>query len=183
LAENTAIKIRNAYPEEFKAIGKLLVEVYSRLDGFPKQAEQPEYYRMLLNVGEFAGKPETELIVAVSPDNKIAGALVYFSNMKYYGSGGTATQEKNAGGFRLLAVSHEARGKGIGKLLTLECINRSKDKNLSQVIIHTTKPMITAWRMYESIGFCRSEELDFMQGELPVFGFRLKLKAGEKVFF
>jgi hypothetical protein len=29
--------------------------------------------------------------------------------------------------------------------------------------------------MYEKIGFKRAEDLDFMQGELPVFGFRLKL--------
>jgi len=30
--------------------------------------------------------------------------------------------------------------------------------------------------MYENLGFKRSEDLDFMQGELPVFGFRLLLK-------
>ena len=35
--------------------------------------------------------------------------------------------------------------------------------------------MKTAWKMYEKIGFKRSEELDFMQGNLQVFGFRLDL--------
>jgi hypothetical protein len=29
--------------------------------------------------------------------------------------------------------------------------------------------------MYEKISFKRSVDLDFMQGELPVFGLRLKL--------
>jgi sugar lactone lactonase YvrE len=43
-------------------------------------------------------------LVAVSSDNKIAGGVVYFSDMQYYGSGGTATKEHNAAGFRLLAV-------------------------------------------------------------------------------
>jgi hypothetical protein len=43
------------------------------------------------------------------------------------------------------------------------------------MIIHTTKAMQTAWKMYEDIGFKRSIDLDFMQGELPVFGFRLTL--------
>jgi len=36
--------------------------------------------------------------------------------------------------------------------------------------------MLSAWKMYENLGFRRSENLDFIQGELPVFGFRLKIE-------
>ena len=168
-------KVRNAKPGEFEEIGKLMVRVYSQLEGFPKESEQPNYYKMLANIGELTTKPETELLVAVSDDGKIAGGVVYFSDMKYYGSGGTATREQNSSGFRLLAVDPLTRGQGIGKLLTSECIKKAKDKNLSQVVIHTTMAMQTAWKMYENIGFKRSEDLDFMQEKLPVFGFRLSL--------
>ena len=171
----SAYTVRNAHAEEFLEIGKLMVRVYSQLEGFPKESEQPNYYKMLANVGEFTNKPGTEILVAVSPENKIAGAVVYFSDMKYYGSGGTATSEQNAAGFRLLAVDNMARGQGVGKLLTNACIIKAKEKKLGRVIIHTTMAMQTAWKMYEDIGFRRSEDLDFMQGELPVFGFRLSL--------
>lgn len=167
--------IRNAVPEEFENIGKLMVEVYSHLDGFPKPFEQPEYYNMLANIGAFTNNPETELLVAISPDNKIAGAVVFLGDMKYYGSGGSATQEQNASGFRLLAVDPSTRGHGIGKLLTNECIKKAKNKKSNQLIIHTTSSMQTAWKMYENIGFKRSDDLDFIQGELPVYGFRLFL--------
>jgi GNAT superfamily N-acetyltransferase len=167
--------IRNAKPTEFAEIGKLMVRVYSQLDGFPKESEQPNYYKMLAQVGELTNNPATELLAAISSDNKIAGAVVYFSDMKYYGSGGSATKEQNASGFRLLAVDPSSRGEGIGKLLANECIRKAKDKKHRQVIIHTTMAMQTAWRMYENLGFKRSEDLDFMQGELPVFGFRLLL--------
>ncbi|MBI3135048.1 MAG: GNAT family N-acetyltransferase [Bacteroidetes bacterium] len=167
--------VRNAMPAEFEQIGQLMVQVYAQLDGFPKPDEQPAYYAMLANVGAFTQKPATELLVALSPDEEIVGAVVFFTDMQYYGSGGTATQEKNAAGFRLLAVKNNARGQGIGKLLTAACINRAKAKQLNQVIIHSTKAMQTAWSMYEKSGFKRSEDLDFMQGELPVFGFRLVL--------
>jgi ribosomal protein S18 acetylase RimI-like enzyme len=95
--------------------------------------------------------------------------------MKDYGSGGIATREENTSGFRLLAVDPASRGQGIGKLLTIECIRKAKGKKSDQVIIHTTMAMQTAWKMYENLGFRRSEDLDFMQGELPVFGFRLTL--------
>jgi len=167
--------VRNARPEEFSTIGQLRVEVYSRLEGFPKRSEQPDYYEMLANIGEITKKPHTELVVAVTPGGRIAGAVVYFSDMSSYGSGVTATSEKNASGFRLLAVDPEARGRGVGKLLTEACINKArKDKN-EQLIIHSTKFMQVAWKMYEKLGFKRSEDLDFMQGELPVFGFRLQL--------
>ena len=167
--------VRNAKPNEFAKIGKLLVQVYSQLEGFPKESEQPNYYKMLANIGEFTANPGTELLVAVSPDDKIAGAVVFFNDMKNYGSGGTATKEQNAAGFRLLAVSPLSREKGIGKLLTKECIRKAKDQKLKQLIIHSTMAMQVAWKMYENLDFKRAEDLDFMQGELPVFGFKLIL--------
>jgi GNAT superfamily N-acetyltransferase len=167
--------VRNAHPEEFEQIGTLMVEVYSQLEGFPKISEQPDYYKMLANVGAFTNHPGTALLVAVSTNNKIAGAVVYFNDMKYYGSGGTATREENAAGFRLLAVDPAARGKGIGRLLANECIEKARENKLGQVIIHTTMAMQTAWKMYEQMGFKRSEDLDFSQQGFPVFGFRLLL--------
>jgi predicted N-acetyltransferase YhbS len=168
------IVIRNAQPEEFPQIGEMLVSVYSQLDGFPKPDEQPAYYNLLLNVGMFA-KPGTEIIAAVNNLGIVVGAVVYFSDMQHYGSGGTAIYEKNSSGFRLLAVSNNERGKGIGKILTKECIIRAHSKSHKQVIIHSTQAMQTAWKMYESLGFNRSVDLDFMQGDLQVFGFRLLL--------
>ncbi|MGZ8539651.1 MAG: GNAT family N-acetyltransferase [Chitinophagaceae bacterium] len=167
--------VRNALPGEFDVIGKLMVRAYSQLEGFPKESEQPNYYKMLANIGELTNNPGTELIVAVSPDEEIAGGVVYFSDMKYYGSGGIATLEKDAAGFRLLAVDPSKRGQGIGKLLTSECIRKTKEKKIDQLIIHTTMAMQTAWKMYEALGFKRSRDLDFMQGELAVYGFRLIL--------
>jgi len=172
---NTNYKIREAKPEEFKTIGSLLVKVYSQLDGFPKQEDQPSYYEMLSNIGEITKKPHTQLLVAVDPYGSIEGSVVYFSDMQYYGSGGSATQEKKASGFRLLAVNPEVRGEGLGKLLTLACIQKAIDLKQAQVIIHSTKAMQLAWKMYEKLGFKRSLDLDFMQEELPVFGFRLHL--------
>jgi GNAT superfamily N-acetyltransferase len=169
-----SIVIRNARPEEYSQIGGLMVDVYSGLDKFPKPHEQPAYYDMLANVGEQIKKPGTEIIVTESAGT-IVGAVVYFGDIQYYGSGGTATKEKNTSGFRLLAVAPVARGQGIGKMLTLECIRKAKEQGRSQVIIHTTLAMRNAWEMYERIGFKRSVDLDFQQGELAVFGFRYLL--------
>jgi GNAT superfamily N-acetyltransferase len=166
--------IRNAMPHEYGETGQLLVDVYSSLNGFPTPEEQPAYYNMLSNVGELTKKPFAEILVAVC-DDEIAGAVVYFGDMQYYGSGGTATLEKNAAGFRLLGVKHSHRGSGVGKLLTMECIRKAKESGQHQLIIHTTRAMQQAWAMYERIGFRRSPDLDFVQGDLDVFGFRMDM--------
>ncbi len=173
--------VRNAEPFEFSEIGNLMVRVFSQVEGFPKETEQPDYYKTLANIGEITKKPGAELLVAVDAENKITGAVVYFSEMEYYGSGGSATKEHNTSGFRLLTVDPIVRGSGIGKRLVRECIRKADDNRHDYLILHTTVAMQTAWRLYEKQGFERSEEFDFMQGELPVLGFRLILRNNKSL--
>jgi len=168
--------IREAGKDEFEALGRLMIEVYSRLEGFPSRDEQPGYYEMLANIGGFTAKKDAQVLVAVSPEGGLAGGVVYFGDMAEYGSGGIATTVRHASGIRLLGVSNRYRGQGIGKALTLACIQRAKDRGHLQVVLHTTQAMQVAWGLYERMSFERSPDLDFMQGELPVFGFRLRLE-------
>jgi GNAT superfamily N-acetyltransferase len=168
---NLAMSIRPAAESEYESLGKLMVAAYSSLEGFPKPDQMPGYYEMLANIGRMAQKPETQLLVAVR-GNELLGGVVYFSDMAQYGSGGTATGETNASGFRLLAVDPGARGMGVGKRLVGHCLELARAKGHGQMILHTTKAMQVAWRMYEGLGFQRSTDLDFSQGELGVFGFR-----------
>ncbi|GAB6062544.1 GNAT family N-acetyltransferase [Deferrisoma palaeochoriense] len=168
-------EIREVRPGEYEALGRLLVEVYAALPGFPRPEDQPEYYDKLRNVGRLNEEPDTSVLVAVAPDGRIAGGVVYFGDMARYGSGGTAPREKNASGIRLLGVDPAFRGRGIGRALTEACIARARGRGHGQVILHTTRAMEAAWRMYEGMGFRRSPDLDFLQKDLPVFGFRLRL--------
>jgi GNAT superfamily N-acetyltransferase len=152
-----------------------VASVYSSLDGFPDKDEQPEYYEMLADIGRFADKPDSSLLVAVTEKDELLGGVVHFSDMAQYGSGGTASHEKNAVGFRLLVVHPDARGMGVGKALTQRCVHLAKESGREQLIIHTTEAMEVAWAMYERFGFRRSSDLDFMQEELRAFGFHLDL--------
>jgi GNAT superfamily N-acetyltransferase len=174
VASEQAYVVRDARPEALEALGRLMVDVYSSLEGFPGPAEQPRYYEMLAHIDWLAQKPETRLLVAAAPD-RLLGGVVYFSDMAGYGSGGAATREQDASGFRLLAVDPVARGLGVAKALVEDCIALAREKEHRRVIIHTTKAMKVAWGMYERWGFERYPELDFQQEELQVFGFRLEL--------
>lgn len=71
--------------------------------------------------------------------------------------------------------SPKARGAGVGKALTWFCVQQARDLGRSRVILHTTRAMETAWKMYERIGFERLPELDFKQGSLDILGFKLEI--------
>ena len=170
------IHIRDIQPDECEALGEMMVDVYSNLEGFPSPTAQPAYYEMLRHIGSFTEKPNTRVLVALSEGTEILGGVVYFGDMAQYGSGGSATQEKKASGIRLLAVRNDMRRSGIGRALTQACLDIAQQSGNLQVILHTTQAMQVAWSMYLRFGFERSEDLDFMQGDLPVFGFRYHLQ-------
>jgi len=169
------LTIRDLHADESEALGRLMVAVYAGLEGFPKPAEQPQYYEMLAKIGDFARRPATRVLVATDVQGRLIGGVVCFGDMAHYGSGGTATSIKNATGIRLLGVDPALRGSGAGKALTLACIALARERGHSQVILHTTQAMQIAWGLYERLGFVRSEDLDFLQQGFPVFGFRLRL--------
>lgn len=167
------MQIRDILPHEHSALGKLMVDVYSTLEGFPSPRDQPQYYEMLANIGSFTLKPAVRVLVALSSSSQLLGGVVYFGDMREYGSGGIATRELSAGGIRLLGVRPELRGRGVGRALTVACIELARQQRHRQVVLHTTQAMQIAWSMYERLGFRRSADLDFMQEALPVHGFRL----------
>jgi GNAT superfamily N-acetyltransferase len=170
------MQIRDIEAIEHAALGRLMVEVYSGLEGFPGPAEQPRYYEMLANIGAFATRRGARVLVALSPKGELWGGVVYFADMREYGSAGAAPQEKNASGIRLLGVDPHVRGRGVGRALSNACIELAREQSHRCVVLHTTRPMRAAWALYESLGFRRAPDLDFLQEALQVFGFRLALR-------
>ncbi len=171
------LEIREIKKNEYTFLGELMVNVYSKLEGFPSPSEQPDYYKMLWNIGSLNEQEHTKVLIAEAANRRIVGGVVYYDDMSMYGSGGTATQEKHTSGIRLLCVDPDSRGMGVGKALTNECIKFAEACGNNQVILHTTQAMEVAWNMYTKLGFERSTKLDFSQEGFPVFGFRLLLNS------
>jgi ribosomal protein S18 acetylase RimI-like enzyme len=169
-------QIREAEPREYLQLGQMTVDIYAQLPGMPGVSEQPDYYAMLLDVAARAKTPTTEIMVAVNREDELLGGVTFIGDMVFYGSGGRAGKVADAAGIRLLAVKPECRGNGVGRALTNACIRRAGELGRSQVVLHTTRAMEIAWGLYERMGFVRSRDLDFKQGNLDVYGFRLDLK-------
>jgi len=60
---------------------------------------------------------------------------------------------------RMLVVSPSQRGKGIGKKLTLECIDRAKGLRAKVISLYTSPIMDVALSMYLKMGFAKIKDI------------------------
>ena len=119
--------IREVRPKEYQRLGQLMVEIYAGLEGFPTPEEQPAYYRMLADIGRLTEQQDTQVLVALSPEGDLLGGVVYYGDMGRYGAGGTASQESNASGLRLLGVGQGVRDHG-AKVVEGTVVRRSRGR-------------------------------------------------------
>jgi ribosomal protein S18 acetylase RimI-like enzyme len=75
-----------------------------------------------------------------------------------------------------LAVLPEARGLGLGRRLTEECIRRCRELGIKVLALHTTDWMPVAKAMYERMGFVRDASFDFVpRSGIYAYGYRLNV--------
>jgi GNAT superfamily N-acetyltransferase len=99
-----------------------------------------------------------ELIVA-EVDGEIAGSVALFPAKTNAYNG--YVEEMDYPEIRMLAVSPQARGKGIATALISECIRRAKTQGFHSIGLHTADFMENAMRLYERLGFARLPQYDF----------------------
>jgi ribosomal protein S18 acetylase RimI-like enzyme len=76
---------------------------------------------------------------------------------------------------RLLAVDPEARGLGMGRSLTEECIARARRDGANVVGLQTVIEMQVAQGLYERMGFVRDPRYDQQSGRVRILAYRLDL--------
>lgn len=89
-----------------------------------------------------------ELIVAEA-GGRVVGAVAYIGPNRPKSS----FFEPQWSIMRMLVVSPDARGRGIGRGLAEECIARARRDRASQFALHTASIMAVARPMYERMGF------------------------------
>ena len=168
------IVIREAEPAEFATIGALTVETYLALDGMPPRQALPAYYAQLEDVEGRAALPSVTILTATSAEGELLGGVTFVLDLAHYGAP-IASYPDRAAGFRMLAVSSTAQGRGTGRALTLECLRRAREARKQHVLLHTTALMKAAQHIYTKLGFRRFPELDFAARGIAIEGFLLDL--------
>lgn len=111
------------------------------------------YRASLRDVAERASADE----VWVAED-RATGALLGTVWTPREGSTLTDVVRGNELDFRLLAVSHTARGRGIGEALVHHVVALGRLRGVDRVVLTTTHDMVPAKRLYERLGFVRLPE-------------------------
>lgn len=98
---------------------------------------------------------QSHCIICVSESNKIIG-------MAFIVPSGNPTDiyEKEWSYIRFVSVDPDFSGLGIGKKLTIMCIDNAKQNNEKIVALHTSEIMNNARHIYENLGFTILKEID-----------------------
>jgi GNAT superfamily N-acetyltransferase len=112
-------------------------------------------------------------LIVAEDAGRLAGAVTYYPNASDEPYGRWPSKWAV---LRLLAVHPDIRGRGIGRLLTEECLRRARHAGRTAMGLHTTDLMTVARAMYERMGFVRVPEHDFYPvPSFHVMAYRLPL--------
>jgi ribosomal protein S18 acetylase RimI-like enzyme len=100
---------------------------------------------------------EGEFLAAVDIEGTILGAVLLPNHQSTLRQIARADESE----FRLLGVNIAARGRGIGRRLVQECIDRAKLLKTRSMVLSTQPSMLAAQHLYESLGFRRRSERDW----------------------
>lgn len=164
------IELRRVRPGELEEVARLTFAVYVDA-GFV--ATESSYVRELLDSSSRARQAEIWVAVTSSAQGKESGRLLGSVTFCPLGSPYREVARGDEGEFRMLAVSPEARGRGLGRTLIELCLRRSRELGYAGVRMSTMDQMAGAQRLYELLGFARAPEDDWS----PVPGVTLLVYA------
>jgi GNAT superfamily N-acetyltransferase len=148
----SGLLIRPAAPDELDEVGALTVEAYV---ADAHIAAEHSYTSIL--AGTSARAAGAELYVA-ELDGRLVGTVTFCPPGSPYREVGGDGQ----GEFRMLGVLPQARGHGIARALVEHCFDRCRSLGLGELVLCTMAEMAAARALYDSMGFVRAPELDFM---------------------
>ena len=168
----TAIRIRTLRPEDHDAVADIILSAY--VQGGHLDPED-SYAPILADVASRAELAEilvAEVDAPAGPDEpdggsrpRVAGSVV----LAPPGSPLAETAREGEYEFRMLAVHPDFHRRGIARRLLDEVIARARAaEGVHGVVLTTMDTMVHAHRLYESAGFVRAPERDWMlSDEIP----------------
>ncbi|MET0959397.1 MAG: GNAT family N-acetyltransferase [Psychrobacillus psychrotolerans] len=165
--------IRNAKEEELAHIREMRLHAYKEHAPKIPEAHWNALQQSILSDAD--SKPGIERIVA-EIDGEITGSVALFAPDKQIYEG-LLDEELNYPELRMLAISQQARGKGVATALINECMKRTREKGFTEMGLHTADFMENAIKLYTHLGFERLPQYDFEPANdgIIVKAFRIKV--------
>jgi ribosomal protein S18 acetylase RimI-like enzyme len=147
------LTVREAGPDEFEAAGALTVAAYEE---YAEDLGTESWATYRASLADVARRAERGRILVAEEEGVLLGVVSYYPPI--WDKAEAITWD---GGwwppdfayFRALGVHPAARGRGIGRALTLACIGHAKEDGAAGIALNTTSVMPVAQAMYERLGF------------------------------
>lgn len=149
--------IEEASHSDFSAIAALNVAAYEE---FAPSLPSGAWELMQKNLQNVAERAKTSHFLICRVDDAVVGSVAYCPA----GNGDPSVFTPNMASVLLLAVHPQHRGKGLAKALIAACITRAKDERARAIGLFTSELMLTAQRIYKSLGFQLESELPMRHG-------------------
>jgi ribosomal protein S18 acetylase RimI-like enzyme len=162
------VLIREAVTGELAAVETLVKAAYSEF----RDQVPPEGWRRWMESITQAVHSEEGLLLVAEVDWVIQGVVQFFPDA---GRAHLGHWPAGAATIRLLAVRPEARGLGLGRRLTEECLRRARELKIPAIYLYTGPFMLAARQIYEKLGFQRAPEFD-PPGQPGPIAYRLDLQ-------
>lgn len=162
-------EIRLARAEELEEVGRLTAGAYVH-DGFLQEGD-----RYLLELLDTLRRARAAEIWVAVDDGRVLGTVTFCPVGSRYREIGRPDE----GEFRMLAVSPDARGRGLGRHLVELCLRRSRELGYAGVRMCSMDRMTSAHRVYERLGFVRAPEDDwYPEPGVRLLGYVARLPPG-----
>lgn len=146
-------RIRQATTEDAAAVNRVCVEAYQEYEAAIGRTNWAQLRMILSRAAELSVSGE---LLLAEDDGGVLGVVLYIAPGMAEGIGIPGEWAY----IQTLAVSPKSRGRGVGKRLTQECVNRAIRDNAEAIALATSGIMTVALPMYERMGFQRQAELE-----------------------
>ena len=162
------MRTRRARPDDLAAIGEVTVAAYEEFSG----EDTDDYVHHLRDAA--TRDREAELWVATADDTEeILGTVTICPPGSPWRE---IARDDREGEFRMLAVTPDARGAGIGAVLLDLVVEHFRRGGATRVVMSTLPTMRAAHRIYERAGFVRMPERDWSPtSDIDLIAYALEL--------
>jgi ribosomal protein S18 acetylase RimI-like enzyme len=147
--------LRDFESKDAVQLGKVALEAFAQF-----RSHYSDWSAMADGVSRMSDLSKTGEIVVAEVDNQIVGGVAYIGP----GSPKAAYFGRTWAIIRMLVVKPAARGQGISRQLTEECVRRARRDKSPIIALHTTPIMTVALPMYLRMGFVKLRDAPDIYG-------------------
>ncbi|MDA9464137.1 GNAT family N-acetyltransferase [Bradyrhizobium sp. CCBAU 53415] len=141
--------LRNYQPADAEAIVRVAQAAFAEFE-----QDYSDWPLFTANVAKMPGLAETGELIVAEDEGEIVGAVAYVGPQ----APKPAFFDPAWPIIRMLVVDPAARGKGVGRQLTEECLRRAERDRSPVIALHTAPIMTVALPMYLRMGFVRVQD-------------------------